>query len=221
MTLLVLALALLAIRNRSQGYTRVRHLLPDRFQRDVLADLEHRFNLSAAQGACLTDETLGLSARLKCDLIYRKNSALGKTAMDYVSRRFQAINDEALRRRFGDVKLPAVFTNHAVGGSGAGYSLTTLIPLVLILMTITGAVYPAIDLTAGERERGTLEALIAAPVPRIQLLLAKYAAVVTVALLTAAATKKNWKAVSSRSGPRLMSQHLITTVKNCRNAWLN
>jgi ATP-dependent helicase/nuclease subunit A len=26
----------------------------------ILADLEHRFNLSAAQGACLTDETLGL-----------------------------------------------------------------------------------------------------------------------------------------------------------------
>ena len=48
-----------------------------------------------------------------------------------------------------------------------------------------GAVYPAIDLTAGERERGTLEMLIAAPVPRLGLLLAKYAAVLTVALLTA------------------------------------
>lgn len=61
---------------------------------------------------------------------------------------------------------------------------TSLIPLVLVLMTITGAVYPAIDLTAGERERGTLEILIAAPVPRIALLLAKYVAVVAVALLT-------------------------------------
>ena len=70
---------------------------------------------------------------------------------------------------------------------GAAVSLTTLIPLILILMTITGAVYPAIDLTAGERERGTLEALMAAPVPRLLLLTAKYVAVVTVALLTAAA----------------------------------
>ena len=34
--------------------------------------------------------------------------------------------------------------------------LGTIVPLVLVLMTITGAVYPAIDLTAGERERGTL-----------------------------------------------------------------
>src|SRR5262249_22543188 len=54
-----------------------------------------------------------------------------------------------------------------------------------ILMTITGGVYPAIDLTAGERERGTLEVLMAAPVPRLALLFAKYVAVVTVALLTA------------------------------------
>jgi ABC-2 type transport system permease protein/sodium transport system permease protein len=52
-------------------------------------------------------------------------------------------------------------------------------------MTITGAVYPAIDLTAGERERGTLEILVSAPVPRMALLLAKYVAVVTVAVMTA------------------------------------
>ena len=68
---------------------------------------------------------------------------------------------------------------------GANATLLSLIPLVLILMTITGAVYPAIDLTAGERERGTLEMLIASPAPRLGLLAAKYVAVVTVAILTA------------------------------------
>jgi sodium transport system permease protein len=66
-----------------------------------------------------------------------------------------------------------------------GLSLTALVPLILILMTITGAVYPAMDPTAGERERGTLEILVAAPVPRLALLLAKYIAVVAVAMLTA------------------------------------
>ena len=64
-------------------------------------------------------------------------------------------------------------------------SFATLIPLILIMMTITGAVYPAIDLTAGERERGTLESLMAAPVPRVGILAAKYVAVWTVAMLTA------------------------------------
>ena len=61
---------------------------------------------------------------------------------------------------------------HALDFSGAPvFSLAALIPLILVLMTVTGAVYPAIDLTAGERERGTLEMLIAAPVPRVGLLL--------------------------------------------------
>ncbi len=65
--------------------------------------------------------------------------------------------------------------------------LATVVPLVLVLMTITGAVYPAIDLTAGERERGTLEAVMASPVSRPALLFSKYVAVVSVALLTAVA----------------------------------
>ena len=65
--------------------------------------------------------------------------------------------------------------------------LATMIPLVLVLMTMAGAVYPAIDLTAGERERGTMEALVVSPTPSYILLLAKYSAVVTVSLLTALA----------------------------------
>src|SRR5204863_6241947 len=73
----------------------------------------------------------------------------------------------------------------AVTGGDSMISLAALVPLILILMTITGAVYPAIDLTAGERERGTLEVLVAAPIPRLGLLFAKYVAVVAVALLTA------------------------------------
>lgn len=74
-----------------------------------------------------------------------------------------------------------------IGERSEGNVLASIIPLVLVLMTITGAVYPAIDLTAGERERGTMEALMASPVPRWWLLLAKYVAVVSVALLTAVA----------------------------------
>lgn len=67
----------------------------------------------------------------------------------------------------------------------AGISFAALIPLILTLMTITGAVYPAIDLTAGERERGTLESMIAAPIPRMRILLGKLVAIVAVAMLTA------------------------------------
>ena len=64
-------------------------------------------------------------------------------------------------------------------------SLLTFFPLMLVLMTMTGAVYPAIDLTAGERERGTMEILVAAPVSRMSLLFGKFVAVLAVAMLTA------------------------------------
>ena len=66
-----------------------------------------------------------------------------------------------------------------------GISFAALIPLILTLMTITGAIYPAIDLTAGERERGTLESMIAAPIPRMRIMLGKLVAIVAVAMLTA------------------------------------
>lgn len=72
-----------------------------------------------------------------------------------------------------------------VGEPSQSSVLASIIPLVLVLMTITGAVYPAIDLTAGERERGTMEALMASPVQPFALLTAKYVAVIAVAMLTA------------------------------------
>ncbi len=61
-------------------------------------------------------------------------------------------------------KPPIEIVVRTIGNEQKQSLLATVIPLVLILMTITGAVYPAIDLTAGERERGTIEALIASPI---------------------------------------------------------
>ena len=63
--------------------------------------------------------------------------------------------------------------------------LAHIVPIVLVLMTITGAIYPAIDLTAGERERGTLQTLMVCPVPTIELITGKFLVVATVALITA------------------------------------
>ncbi|UCE59634.1 MAG: CPBP family intramembrane metalloprotease [Phycisphaerales bacterium] len=64
--------------------------------------------------------------------------------------------------------------------------LGQILPLILVLMTITGAIYPAIDLTAGERERGTLESLMASPVPVLDLIVGKFLVVTTVAIMGAA-----------------------------------
>lgn len=134
------------------------------------------------------DESTGFARQLCCQVIYREESALSKVTAEYITKRLTAIN-ESYTKDILKVRLPTDVRLEPVAGSGgaAAFSLTTLVPLILILMTITGAVYPAIDLTAGERERGTLETLMAAPVPRLGLLVAKYVAVLTVALFTATA----------------------------------
>ncbi|HEV3299601.1 MAG TPA: ABC transporter permease subunit, partial [Planctomycetaceae bacterium] len=133
---------------------------------------------------------------IDCELIYDPQSAASRDAYNWVERCLNALNQRSLERQLRDKgvasRVVPVQTSAApleAGGetasASASHSLSALVPLILILMTITGAVYPAIDLTAGERERGTLEMLVASPVPRMQLLLGKYFAVLIVALLTA------------------------------------
>jgi sodium transport system permease protein len=59
-----------------------------------------------------------------------------------------------------------------------------LIPYFLVLFIQTGGMPVAVDATAGEKEKGTLEALLAAPVPLMQILLGKGLAVFVMSLLS-------------------------------------
>jgi sodium transport system permease protein len=124
------------------------------------------------------------------ELIYREDSRLGRECVRYLETLTAEAN--AFRERLQLWRLRIVpnavpLVTKAVPNPNPREAsvLPSLIPLVLVLMTITGAVYPSIDLTAGERERGTLEVLVAAPIPRLGVLFGKYIAVLTVAMLTA------------------------------------
>ncbi len=67
----------------------------------------------------------------------------------------------------------------------AGSEMGRFLGYFLILTTLTGAFYAAIDLTAGEKERGTLETLLVSPALRQQLVYGKFLATVVAALLSA------------------------------------
>ena len=68
----------------------------------------------------------------------------------------------------------------ATKGEQAGMLLSLFIPFVLAIWTASAAVQPAIDMTVGERERGTLESLLSLPLSRTELLLGKWLAVVSI-----------------------------------------
>jgi sodium transport system permease protein len=75
-----------------------------------------------------------------------------------------------------------------------GYLLSKALPLLMVLMVLMGAFYPAIDATAGERERGTLETILSSPIARFDLLLGK---VLAVGLLAAASGVINLASLSA------------------------
>ena len=65
----------------------------------------------------------------------------------------------------------------ATSGEQAAFTFALFVPFIISLWTATSAVQPSIDLTAGERERGTLEALLTTPIARSDLMWGKWLAV--------------------------------------------
>ncbi|TWT53657.1 ABC-2 family transporter protein [Rubripirellula amarantea] len=60
-----------------------------------------------------------------------------------------------------------------------------LLPFIMLVWAMTGAFYPAIDLVAGEKERGTLETLLCSPALRGEIVWGKLGAVTTFSMMTA------------------------------------
>ena len=60
-----------------------------------------------------------------------------------------------------------------------------ILPVLLILWALTGAFYPAIDLCAGEKERGTLETLLCSPAGRSEIVMGKLLTIMLFSFVTA------------------------------------
>jgi sodium transport system permease protein len=71
-----------------------------------------------------------------------------------------------------------------VKGSG-GSPWLVLFPFLLVIMSLTGAFYPAVDLCAGEKERGTMETLLISPASRPEIVMGKFLTVMLASMLTA------------------------------------
>jgi sodium transport system permease protein len=64
-------------------------------------------------------------------------------------------------------------------------TLVKVIPFLLIMWMLTGSLYPAIDMTAGEKERGTMETLLISPASRSEIVAGKFIAVTVMGYATA------------------------------------
>lgn len=65
-----------------------------------------------------------------------------------------------------------------------GFMLSMFLPYMIVILAMVGAMYPAIDLTAGEKERGTLETILVTPVSRLDISTGKFLTVLTASMIT-------------------------------------
>lgn len=172
---------------------------------------DKRFRIVPADGdykQAITDKKIrlaleipeGFEAALKAgrpkivSLYYYEGELKSGIGVSAVERFFRDLRDRTVEARLAERNLPAelikpfevkrqnVAPPEKVGGNLIG----GIIPYIIIILCFTGAMYPAMDLTAGEKERGTMETLLCSPVSRVNIVLGKFLMVLTASLATMA-----------------------------------
>ena len=100
---------------------------------------------------------------------------------------FTGLRDRATSRLLADRGVPASLAhpfdvdqvNVAPPEKVGGNLLGGIVPYFIIFLCLIGAIYPAMDLTAGEKERGTMETLLCCPAARTDIVLGKFFMVLT------------------------------------------
>jgi len=145
--------------------------IPSGFQGDVAAQKTSAVRIYNYQG------------ELKSEFASDKIDKYLKSYLDtIVKQRLAAKNlAESVLKPF-EIKQENVAPPEKVSGAAFG----GIIGYMVILLCMTGGMYPAMDLTAGEKERGTMETILSSPISRMHLVLGKFFLVLTAALATAA-----------------------------------
>ena len=119
-------------------------------------------------------------------------SHLGVRSTEALVRRFERVvaryrtSYERRVERLAPPPRRSVDVVNAASSRAMGeFILARLLPVTLIIFLGTGAFYTAIDVTAGERERGTFETTLLLPSSRLAIVLGKYGYVLLMAMTAA------------------------------------
>lgn len=130
------------------------------------------------------------------NLFYRGSSDLDKIEMGRLETALDIYNKnqrKALGDKFGLTNDNVVaFTkplsieknNFASKREKSGEAIGSFIAYILILLAVSGAMYPALELGVGEKERGTLETLLLTPMQKWQIVIAKFGVIFTTSFLS-------------------------------------
>jgi sodium transport system permease protein len=128
----------------------------------------------------------------RIQLVYSSANQRAQSGVGSIAQLLQGFDSEQASMRLiargvtpGLMTVTRVDEHDIADNASRAASLTTMIPMFVMMAVLYGALNAALDTTAGERERGSLEPLLATPASRIALVVGKWGAVFSLGLLIA------------------------------------
>ena len=136
-------------------------------------------------------DAAALAGNFSATLTFDASKERSAAARDRVASTIETFREDWLEREAKARSVPTAawgaFTladrDVSTGRQIGARILSLMLPLFFVIMVAVGCFYPAIDATAGERERGTWETMLTLSVPRTRVVLAKYLSVATLGCL--------------------------------------
>ena len=141
------------------------------------------------------DKNLTEQKKLEVTIYNYSGDLKSEIAAGKIDKTLKAYRDDVVKNRVIAKNLPAEVldpfdvTQKNIAPpekSGAALFFGGFIAYIVVFLCFNGGMHPSIDLTAGEKERGTMETILSSPISRGHLVFGKFLLVLTTALSTAA-----------------------------------
>ena len=127
-------------------------------------------------------------------LCYLSAKDRSSTAVSALNDAFELYREELRKEKIENAGLDAEVMLNPIRYEQEDFSTTeesignligSMMPFLIVTVILLGAIYPAIDVTAGEKERGTLETLLTLPITNFEMIMSKFLAVSCIACVSA------------------------------------
>ena len=128
----------------------------------------------------------------RIQLVYSSANGRAQAGVGTIERLLQGFGQEQASLRLiargvapGVMNVSNIDEHDIADNASRAAQLTSMVPMFVMMAVLYGALNAALDTTAGERERGSLEPLLATPAARAALVVGKWGAVFALGLLIA------------------------------------
>lgn len=138
-------------------------------------------------------ETVDREGTNEVQIYYKASTSENEMALERIRKVMEKYKQQLLERRLQKKNMTAAFVEPikivekdvSSIREKMGQRLGGMLPYFLVIFCFLGAMYPAIDLAAGEKERGTMETLLVSPASRLQIVVGKFLVVTASGIFTA------------------------------------